>query len=180
MQSPSLTLIAAHSLNRVIGRNNQLPWHLPADWQYFKDRTAGKPVLMGRKTYESLPGPLTGRRMIVLSRQVRALPQCEVIQSLEQLPYAVTGEAEVMVIGGEQIYRLCLPTASKIYTTEVQAEFDGDTFFPELDPKLWCEVARTHRAADAKNPYAMDFVEWHRVGDFAFDAKGMNLQLIGR
>lgn len=143
-----LCLIVAVSRNGVIGRDNQLPWHLPEDLKFFKSVTMGKPILMGRKTFDSIGRPLPGRTNIVITRD----PQwhsagVEVAQSLEaalQLGREAchaAGAEEIMVIGGEQIYRMSLPLADRLYLTQVDAEIEGDAYFPVVDFDDWQQVS---------------------------------------
>jgi dihydrofolate reductase len=143
-----LCLIVAVSRNGVIGRDNQLPWHLPEDLKFFKSVTMGKPILMGRKTFESIGRPLPGRTNIVISRD----PQwhsagVEVAQSLEAALQQgreachAAGAEEIMVIGGEQIYRMALPLADRLYLTQVDAEIEGDAYFPVVDFDDWQQVS---------------------------------------
>ena len=143
-----LCLIVAVSRNGVIGLNNQLPWHLPEDLKYFKSVTMGKPIVMGRKTYDSIGRPLPGRTNIVITRDASwSAPGVEVAQTLEAaLELGATackaaGAEEIMVIGGEQIYRMTLDSAERLYLTQVDAEVEGDAFFPEIDPKIWKQVS---------------------------------------
>jgi dihydrofolate reductase len=143
-----ISLIVAVSRNGVIGIDNQLPWHLPEDLKYFKSVTMGKPIIMGRKTYDSIGRPLPGRTNIVITRDsswqaegvevARTLAQA---MTLGQLACAQADVDEAMVIGGEQIYRMTLPAADRLYLTEVQAEVEGDAFFPEFDAKDWQQVS---------------------------------------
>ena len=139
-----LCLIVAVSRNGVIGRDNQLPWHLPEDLKFFKTVTMGKPILMGRKTFESIGRPLPGRTNIVITRDPDwHSPGVEVAGSLEaalqlgEKACSAVGEEEVMVIGGEQIYRLSLPLADRLYLTQVDAEIEGDAYFPAFDFDDW-------------------------------------------
>lgn len=150
--------------NRVIGRDNRLPWHLPADLRHFKQLTIGKPVLMGRKTWESIGRPLPGRTNIVVTRarDYRA-PGCVVVHSLDEAFSAAGQSGEVMVIGGAEFYRQVLPRADCIYLTLVHGEFEGDTFFPELDDAHWQEVERTDCEADEKNPWPYSFIRLARA-----------------
>ncbi|MDM8547951.1 type 3 dihydrofolate reductase [Candidatus Venteria ishoeyi] len=146
-----LSIIAALSKNRVIGLNQQMPWHLPADLAWFKQNTLGKPIVMGRKTFESIGRPLPGRDNIVLSRDSDLLiPGCQVIHQLQALEDL--NAPEIMIIGGGQLYAQTLPLAERLYLTEVQAEFEGDTYFPVLEDEDWQEVSRIERTADEKNP----------------------------
>jgi len=162
--------MVAMASNGVIGRENRLPWHLPEDLRYFKRITLGKPVIMGRKTFESIGSPLPGRPNIVVSRSVDwSAPGVTVADSLEsaldsaQALAAVSGAEELMVIGGAQIYAAALPLASRLYVTEVHAAFAGDTWFPPVNPAEWQEIAREEYAATADNPYAYAFVVYDRV-----------------
>jgi dihydrofolate reductase len=158
-----LSLIAAMAENRVIGHENRLPWHLPADLQHFKAITLGKPVLMGRKTWESIGRPLPGRTNIVITRDAGYVAEgCVVAHSLEEAVREAGEAAEVMVIGGAQLYRQALPLADTLYLTLVHAEFQGDTRFPDWQPKEWRETARIDHAADDRNPHAYSFITLER------------------
>ena len=159
-----IALIAAMAENRIIGRENRLPWRLPADLRRFKSLTMGKPVIMGRKTYESIGKPLPGRSNIVVTRDpdYRA-PGCQVVHSLEQALEAGAGHAEVMVIGGAELYRQALGRAQRMYLTLVRAEVEGDTLFPDIEPQQWRELERESHRADEKNQYDYDFVTLQRV-----------------
>ena len=157
-----LSLIVAMAKNRVIGNNNQMPWHLPADFAYFKKITTGHPVIMGRKTFESIGRPLPGRRNIIVSRNTAFHAEnVEVMNSLEAAISACQSE-DVFVIGGATLYAEALPRADRIYLTEVDAAPEGDTLFPLLDKIQWREVARARRDADAKNVHAMEFTVLER------------------
>ena len=159
------SMIVAMAQNRVIGRNNQLPWYLPKDLKYFKHVTMGKPILMGRKTFESIGKPLPGRTNIVLTRNPDW--QAEGIKVVSSLKQAVElaasiaeidGQDELMVIGGDQIYQTAFPDVDRIYLTEVHAEVEGDAYFPEFDRAAWKEVAREDFKAEGPNPYDYSFV----------------------
>ena len=153
-----VSLIAAMAENRVIGRDNQLPWRLSADLQHFKALTMGKPIIMGRKTYESIGRPLPGRTNIVITRDSAFQAEgCEVVHSIEQALAAARGFEEVMVIGGAELYRQMLDHADRLYLTLVRAEVEGDALFPELGQQ-WHEVERESRKADDKNQFDYDFV----------------------
>ena len=129
-----ISLIVAHDKNRVIGYNNAMPWHLPGDLQYFKAVTMGKPIIMGRKTFESIGRPLPGRRNIVITRNSDYRAQgIETVSSLQEALRLVGDEPEIMVIGGEQIFTQCLPIADRLYVTLINHEFEGDTYFPQYD-----------------------------------------------
>lgn len=140
-----LALIVAQSRNRVIGIDNTLPWHLPEDLKYFKATTMDKPIIMGRKTYDSIGRPLPGRTNIVVTRQTDwSAPGVKVASTLEEAVALASAEQpeEVMVIGGAQIYELMLPAADRIYLTQVDTDIEGDAFFPELPQDEWQEVSR--------------------------------------
>lgn len=156
---PNLSLIAALSENGVIGRDNGLPWRLPADLAHFKRLTLGKPIVMGRRTWESLPGLLPGRTHIVVTRTpAYDAPGARVARSPDEA-LALAGDVdEVMLIGGAALYAAMLPAVSRMYLTRVHAEVDGDACFPAFDPAAWREVAREDHAADAKNPCPYSFV----------------------
>lgn len=163
MNKPILAAVVAMARNRVIGRDNQLPWHLPADLAHFKRLTLGKPVIMGRRVYDSIGRPLPERHNIVLSRdRSLRLADCTVVHDPEEALRAAGPAGEVAIIGGEQIYRLFLPRLDVIHLTLVDAEIEGDTFFPE-PPGRWREVSREHRPADRHNPYALDFITLERA-----------------
>lgn len=160
-----LTMIAAQAENRVIGRNNQLPWYLPEDLKYFKRVTMGKPIIMGRKTYESIGKPLPGRTNIVLTSQpgfsAEGVVVCHSMDEAVEHASAVAevnGCDEAVVIGGEAIYTEMLPRADRIYLTEVHAQVEGDAFFPAFDRGDWQEVARESFARSGPNPYDYSFV----------------------
>lgn len=145
--------------NRLIGSNNQLPWHLPADFAHFKSVTMGKPVIMGRKTYESIGKPLPGRTNIVLSRDPDIRYEgVACVSSFEQALLLVADVEEVMIIGGSTIYEMLLPRANRLYLTYVDAEFEGDAWFPEFDTDQWVEIESVLRKADEKNRYDCRFV----------------------
>ena len=153
-----ISLIVAMAKNRVIGNNNQMPWHLPADFAYFKKVTLGHPVIMGRKTFESIGRPLPGRRNIVVSRNPAFRAEgIEVVPSLDAAISACQS-ADVFVIGGATLYAEALPFVDRIFLTEVDAMPEGETLFPLLEKNQWREVARERRDADEKNVFAMAFV----------------------
>lgn len=158
-----ISIVVAMADNRVIGHENRLPWHLPADLKHFKQITMGKPILMGRKTFESIGRPLPGRTNIVITRDESYTAEgCVVVHSIEAALKAADSE-EVMVIGGAEFYQQALPHADTLYLTLVEGEFEGDTFFPELDDEEWREVERSGFDADEKNPHAYSFVRLDRV-----------------
>ncbi len=157
---PGLFLIYARSANGVIGKDNGLPWRLPADLRRFKALTIGKAMVMGRKTFESLPGLLPGRRHIVLTRDAGwSAEGAQVATDIAQA-LSLAGEGEVAVVGGAEIYRLFMPLAERVELTEIHATFDGDTTMPPLGPE-WTEVSREVHQAEAGRP-AFDFVTYAR------------------
>jgi len=155
-----VSLIVAVSRNGVIGLNNQLPWHLPGDLKYFKSVTMGKPLIMGRKTFDSIGRPLPGRTNIVVTRDSQWHAEgVQVAQTLVQamtlasLACAAAQVEEIMVIGGEQIYRLTLPVADRLYLTQVEAEVEGDAFFPAYYPDEWHQVSEQLPEKTDTHPY---------------------------
>jgi dihydrofolate reductase len=158
---PLVSIIAALSENRVIGRDNKLPWHLPADLARFKRLTLNKPILMGRRTWESLPGILPRRQHVVVTRDRTFAPGgCLVVPSPEMALSAVAKHPEVMVIGGAALYRSMLPMVTRMYLTLVHTRVeDGDAFFPEWNSAAWEEVEREERPRDGRNAYDLSFVE---------------------
>ncbi len=159
-----IALIAALDRNGLIGRDNDLPWRLPADLQHFKRMTMGKPILMGRLTWESLGRPLPGRHNIVLTRDQDYQAEGATVVDSTDAALAAAGEAEeAMVIGGAAFYRAMLPHAERLYLTRIDAEFDGDAWFPEFDPAAWRETARETHALDERNAYPYAFVTLERV-----------------
>ena len=158
-----VNLIVAMTSNRVIGFNNKIPWHLPADFAWFKKQTLGHPIIMGRKTFESIGKPLPGRRNIVISRNAQWRAEgCEVFTTLEAALGSSIPIEQKFVIGGASLYGEALPLADCLYVTEIDALPEGDTFFPELNSHQWRESWREHHPADDKNAHAMDFVILHR------------------
>lgn len=136
-----ISIIAAIAKNRVIGSKNKLPWHLPEDIKRFRTLTLGKPVIMGRKTYESIGKPLPDRKNIVLTRNKDYhISGCIVVHSLDEALNTAKGNNEVMIIGGAEIYKMFLPLADKMYLTLIDAEFAGDSYFPRYNPSEWQEI----------------------------------------
>ena len=161
--SPRLELVAALARNGVIGRGNALPWHLPGDLQYFKRLTLGQPVLMGRRTWDSIGRPLPGRVNLVLTRATGfAAAGASVVHSLEEALTAAGAVAALRVIGGAELYRLCLPTAQVLYLTEVDASVAGDVYFPPWQREDWHEVARESHPADERHAFGYAFVTLER------------------
>lgn len=147
----------------MIGKNNQLPWRLPADLQHFKTITMGKPILLGRKTYESIGRPLPGRCNIVVTRDINfQAPGCIVANSLETALLAADYCEEIIVVGGAVIYQHLLPRTHRLYMTIIHHHFEGDTYFPDLNMNEWQEVSREDHQADKENPYAYSFITLDR------------------
>jgi dihydrofolate reductase len=167
-----IALVVAMAQHRVIGKDNALPWHLPEDLKYFKRVTLHKPVIMGRKTYDSIGKPLVDRVNIVITRNAdyrppgvlvvnsleSALERCATLLQMQGAP----DDSEVSIIGGAQIFEHSMALADRLYLTEVHAEVEGDIFFPEFDRNDWVEVARDDHPACAKNPYPYSFVVLER------------------
>jgi len=166
MAVPLVSLIVAMARNGVIGRDNALPWRLAEDLRRFKAATLGKPILMGRKTFESIGHALPGRTNLVLTRDPRwTAPGAVVVHSVEAALAAAEGAAELVVIGGAEVYRLVMPFARRIYLTHVHADVPGDTYFPDFDPTQWVDASCDERAADENNPYPVTFLTLERRGE---------------
>jgi dihydrofolate reductase len=154
-----IVLVVAIADNGVIGRGGELPWHLPDDLQHFKSVTLGKPLLMGRRTFDSIGKPLPGRRNLVLTHAAGTLPQgVEAVSSIEAALALVAGDAELCVIGGAALFAQTLPMAQRIYLTEVHGTVTGDVHFPPWDRTIWRELARREHPADTRHAYPMSFV----------------------
>lgn len=164
-----ISAIAALSQNRVIGKNNDLPWKLPDDMRFFMETTKGHHVVMGRKNYDSLRGkfkPLPDRTNIVITRQKGLVaPGCIVFNNIEEgIELArKNGEQECFIIGGADIYKLAMPFTNRLYLTEINAVIDGDTFFPEIKKEEWKETDRKHHAADEKHLFSFDIVTYNKI-----------------
>lgn len=159
-----INLIVAVDLNNGIGKDNQLPWHLPADLKHFKNLTSGHPVLMGRKTFDSIGRALPNRRNIVISRQSGIeFPGVEVCNSLEQAMMLCKNEDEVFIIGGSQIFEQALSISDTLYLTQIHHNFDSDTFFPEINPEHWLETEKIDHHPDEKNLYSYSFIKYRKV-----------------
>lgn len=159
-----ISLIAAIAKNNVIGKGNTLLWRLPADMKHFRKLTIGKPIIMGRKTYESIGRPLPERTNIVLTRDKNFAPEgCVVVHSVEEALGKAAGHEEVMIVGGGEIYNLFLPLAKRMYLTLVDHDFEGDTYFPDFPREEWQEVSCERHGLDEKNPYSCSFVVWERI-----------------
>ncbi|RTZ14939.1 type 3 dihydrofolate reductase [Vibrio aquaticus] len=153
-----ISMIAAMANDRIIGKDNQMPWHLPADFAWFKRSTMGKPVVMGRKTYESIGRPLPGRQNIVISRDGSlVIDGVTTVTSIDEALQAAGDVEEVMIIGGGTIYQACLPKADKLYVTYIEADIDGDTQFPAWGDEFKETYSEAY-SADEKNAHNMRFV----------------------
>lgn len=153
-----ISAIVAISENRVMGKNNQLPWHLPADLRHFKEITLGKPIIMGRKTFESIGRPLPGRQNIVITRdKTFQAPGCSVFHSIDSALSALN-EEEAFIIGGAQLFEQMMPRIECIYLTIIHENFEGDVVFPELDISQWKEIDRLDCQPDEKNMYSYSFI----------------------
>ncbi|WP_028399654.1 dihydrofolate reductase [Ectobacillus panaciterrae] len=159
-----ISLIVAMDQNRLIGSHNDLPWRLPADLAYFKKTTMGHPIIMGRKTFESIGKPLPGRENIIVTRNKEYQAEgCTVVHSISELleRFASTAE-EVFVIGGAELFQEALPAAERLYITYIEELFTGDTWFPEISEAEWQEVSREQGVQDEKNPYEYYFTVYEK------------------
>ena len=159
-------MIAATAENRVIGNKNTIPWHLPADFKYFKETTIGKTIVMGLNTFNSIGGkPLPGRKHIILcnDQNYRAPEDCVVAHSIDEVVEMIKDIPEAMICGGASVYKQFLPLAQKLYLTYVHATPEGDTYFPEINLAEWNETKRTDCKADEKNKYDYSFVVLQRI-----------------
>jgi len=162
-----ISMIAAMGNNRVIGLNNTMPWHLPADLKWFKNTTFGCPIIMGRKTYDSIGFPLPGRLNIILSRNKELkIKGCNVVNSLEEALQLAKQEdnpsQEIFITGGAHLYNKFLNDADRLYLTLIEEDFEGDTFFPDYTQLNWHEVDKITHPADDKNPYSYTFITLDR------------------
>ena len=161
---PLVSLVVGMARNHVIGRDNALPWRLPADLKHFKAVTWGKPILMGRKTFESIGKPLPGRDNLVLTRDRGWRAEgVIVVHSLDEALERVHDAPELAGIGGADVFRLLMPLASRIYLTRIDADIPGDTVFPPIDHSQWAEIETRQLAADERNAFGMTFVTLERV-----------------
>jgi len=159
-----IAFVVAHDRKRVIGKDGRLPWRLPDDMKHVREVTIGKPLIMGRRTWDSIGRPLPGRTSIVLTRDPSFRPDGVKVARTPDEALALAGDAsEVIVFGGAEVFKHFLPLTDRIYLTEVDAEVAGDTYFPPLDPKEWREVERTEHAADERHPYAFRIITLDRV-----------------
>lgn len=161
---PVVSIVVAADERNAIGLGGGLPWHLPEDLRRFKALTLGKPIVMGRRTWESIGRPLPGRNNIVVTRRPDfTAAGATVVASLDEALEAAAGAPEVCVIGGAELYRLALPLADVLHLTRVHAVVEADTFFPEIDTARWREVARDDRPADERHAHAFSFIELRRA-----------------
>lgn len=159
-----VTLIAAMEQGRGIGDRGDIPWRLPEDWKYFRAQTLGKPVVMGRLTFESIGKPLKGRRNVVITRRKELHPGVEIVRSPEEALELLSEEPEIMIAGGESVYRAFLPMAHRLLLTLLHTRIEPmDTFFPAWDRDVWRCVQNTRHERDEKHPFAFDFTEWTRT-----------------
>jgi len=161
-----ISLVVAAARNNVIGKDNKLLWTLPNDMKFFKNVTWGLPVVMGRKTFEALGKPLSGRKNIIISRQSGLSTEGAVIvKNLDDAQFLVKqmDVKEMMVIGGGEIYKAAMDRANRIYITRVDADLEGDTTFPEIDPREWKMVSKKDYPVDEKHQYAYSFQVWERI-----------------
>ncbi|MGC4378742.1 dihydrofolate reductase [Fictibacillus sp. Mic-4] len=156
-----ISYVVAMDENHLIGSKNKLPWHLPADLKYFKKVTMNKPIVMGRKTYESIGKPLPGRENIVLTRDRNYKAEgCTVIYSVEDI--IKRDNEEICVIGGAEVFRLFMPYVNRMYITKIHETFEGDTYFPDFNEKEWKIVSKTPGQVDEKNKYPHDFIVYDK------------------
>ncbi len=161
-----LSIIVAKAKNNIIGKGNKLVWHLPEDLKYFKKLTTGHTIIMGRKTFESLGKSLPNRKHIIFSKNPDFKvndENVEVIHSLLQIQDLIEGKEEAFVIGGAMIYNFLMPYVKKMYVTEIEKDFDGDTFFPKIDKNIWKEVSRVKGPKDENDDLDYYFVTYERI-----------------
>lgn len=161
--TPRVTLILARARNGVIGAKGGLPWHLPEDLAFFKRTTMGHPIVMGRRTWESIGRPLPGRRSVVVTRDRNySAPGAETVHSLNEAIELCAGSDEIFVIGGAQLYADALDRADRLLLTEIHSDFEGDTLLPAPSPDRWQEAARQSHPPTADRPFGFDFVDYRR------------------
>ncbi|WP_453995627.1 dihydrofolate reductase [Bacillus nitroreducens] len=160
-----ISLLVAMDKNRLIGKDNDLPWRLPADLAYFKRVTMGHPIIMGRKTYDSIGRPLPGRENIIVTRDTSyKMEGCKVIHSIDEiLKLNEEHDQELFVIGGAEIFKEILPYSDRLYITEIDEEFEGDTYFPAFDKSEWKVISEEKGVKDEKNPYDYTFMVYEKM-----------------
>ncbi|MGA4719927.1 dihydrofolate reductase [Fictibacillus nanhaiensis] len=159
----NFSIIAAMGENRVIGKDNDLPWRLPRDWKYVQKITMGKTIVLGRKNFESIGKALPGRRNIVLTRKMGfSLQNCIVVHSINEVLNACEDDEEVFIFGGEEIYSQFMPMVTKMYLTKIHHTFEGDTYFPIFNERDWKEISRVKGIQDKQNPYTYYFHQYIR------------------
>jgi dihydrofolate reductase (trimethoprim resistance protein) len=159
-----VSLIAAMDENRVIGKDNDIPWRIPNDWDYVKNTTKGYPIILGRKNLESIGKALPHRRNIVLTRDRNfSFKDCEIAHSVEKVFEVCKNESEIFIFGGEQIYNLFMPYVEKMHITKIYHEFEGDTYFPEINDAEWEEVSVEKGLKNERNPYDYYFHIYERI-----------------
>lgn len=159
-----IAAIVALSENRAIGIDNKLPWHLPADLRHFKEVTLGKPIIMGRKTYESIGRPLPGRKNIIVTRdKTFSAAGCDIVHSLSDAIQAASDAEEIFIIGGAQLFAEAMPLVQRLYLTVIHENFKGDTFFPSLNNNEWHETHHEDHEPDEKNIYRYSFITMQRI-----------------
>lgn len=162
-----VSLIVAMDRNRVIGKGNDIPWRIPNDWKYVNNITSGSPIILGRKNFESIGRALPNRRNIVLTRSNNLhIEGCEIVHSVNEVFERCKHEDEIFVFGGEQIYEIFMPYVNKMYITKIHHEFEGDTFFPEIDYGEWTETYVEKGIQNEDNPYVYYFHIYNRRNPF--------------
>lgn len=161
MKQPTISLICAMAKNRVIGKDNKMPWHLPADLKHFKAISMAKPIVMGRKTFESIGRPLPGRQNMIISRNSDYIVEgCDVVNSIDTAIELLTGSDEIMIIGGGFLYSQMIEKANKLYLTLIDLDVVGDTYFPEYEHLELVQISTENHLKDDKNPYNYQFVNY--------------------
>lgn len=161
-----LSIVVAKAKNNIIGKDNKLVWHLPADLKHFKELTTGHKIIMGRKTFESLGRVLPNRKHIIFSQNPDFKVKdenVEVVHSLLQIQELIEGEEEAFVIGGAMIYNFLMPYVKKMYVTQIDQEFDGDAFFPVISENTWKEISKEKGIKDEENNYDYEFITYERI-----------------
>lgn len=158
----SISLVVVADENNGIGKNNQLLCYLPADLKHFKNLTIGYPVIMGRKTFDSVGKPLSGRRNIIITQQDIEISGCEVVHSMEEAIEKCIGEERISIVGGSSIYKQSMHLATTIYLTRIHHKFEADSFFPDIDPDKWIETEKEYHEPDEKNVFPYSFITYRK------------------